>query len=93
MLSHLKPATLQRLSKLSPLVANTASRSASTAAFDNKKFGKNIVLIDGVRTPFTQSGTDYNDLMAYELQTKAILLVVNQSMKNLISFDLKLETF
>ena len=34
---------------------------------------KNIVLIDGVRTPFLQSGTDYADLQAYDLQRNALL--------------------
>lgn len=41
--------------------------------FDNARFGKNIVLVEGVRTPFTLSSTDYNDLMGYELQTRAIV--------------------
>lgn len=34
---------------------------------------KNIVLIDGVRTPFLNSGTDYADVMAYDLQRNALL--------------------
>lgn len=33
---------------------------------------KRIVLIDGVRTPFLRSGTDYMDLMSYELGKFAI---------------------
>lgn len=31
------------------------------------KTGKNIVLVDGVRTPFLLSGTDYSKMMAYDL--------------------------
>lgn len=31
------------------------------------KTGKNIVFVDGVRTPFLLSGTDYSKLMAYDL--------------------------
>jgi hypothetical protein len=29
---------------------------------------KNVVFVDGVRTPFCQSGTDYEDMMAHDLQ-------------------------
>jgi len=32
----------------------------------------NVVLVDGVRTPFQLSGTGYKDLMAYELGRIAI---------------------
>lgn len=31
-----------------------------------------VVLVDGIRTPFLKSGTDYNDLMAYDLGRYAI---------------------
>lgn len=65
---------------LATRAATTAAASTSTSTrpptggykFDNARFGKNIVLVEGVRTPFTMSGTAYNDLWAYELQTKAI---------------------
>ena len=33
---------------------------------------KKIVVIDGCRTPFLRSGTDYMDLMSYELGMHAI---------------------
>ncbi|KAG7197477.1 hypothetical protein KM043_013325 [Ampulex compressa] len=46
----------------------------------NKKYttksdnaSKNIVFIDGVRTPFIQSGTQYQNLMAYDLARHALL--------------------
>ena len=32
----------------------------------------NAVLVDGARIPFLKSGTDYNDLMAYDLGRMAI---------------------
>lgn len=35
--------------------------------------GKNIVLVDGVRTPFLQSFTDYTGLMPHELARQALL--------------------
>lgn len=35
--------------------------------------GKNIVLVDGVRTPFLLSGTDYSKLMPHDLARQALL--------------------
>ncbi|CAG2118209.1 unnamed protein product [Medioppia subpectinata] len=67
-------ARMHGLTRLWSPAAAMGVRCASTTS--GQKFsGKNIVLIDGVRTPFNHSNTDYKDLMAYELQTKAILLV------------------
>lgn len=37
------------------------------------KTGKNIVLVDGVRTPFLLSGTDYSKLMPHDLARHALL--------------------
>jgi acetyl-CoA acyltransferase len=31
-----------------------------------------VVLVDGVRTPFLTSGTEFNDLMAHDLAREAI---------------------
>lgn len=59
-------------------------RSASTAAktgkykFDNSRYGKNIVLIEGVRTPFSVSQTEYNELKPYELQREAITALMKR---------------
>ncbi|XP_017492369.1 PREDICTED: trifunctional enzyme subunit beta, mitochondrial-like [Rhagoletis zephyria] len=72
--------SLTRLNRLAPVP--TLVRAASTAAsgykFDNARYGKNIVLIEGVRTPFTMSQTDYNDLMAYELQRDALVALMKR---------------
>lgn len=47
---------------------------------ENKKYttksnntDKNIVFVDGVRTPFLQSGTQYKNLMAYDLARHSLL--------------------
>ncbi|MFY0683461.1 MAG: thiolase family protein [Balneola sp.] len=37
-----------------------------------KTYSFNAVLVDGIRTPFLKSGTDYNNLMAYDLGRYAI---------------------
>ncbi|MBZ0270600.1 acetyl-CoA C-acyltransferase [bacterium] len=34
--------------------------------------GRRIAIVDGVRTPFLRAGTDFNDLMAYELGRYAV---------------------
>lgn len=36
------------------------------------KTGKNIVLVDGVRTPFLMSGTTYSNLMPHDLAREAL---------------------
>lgn len=40
---------------------------------------KNIVLIDGVRTPFVHSQTVYKDLLAYQLQREAFLSLIKRT--------------
>ncbi|KAK9303962.1 hypothetical protein QLX08_004538 [Tetragonisca angustula] len=39
---------------------------------------KNIVYIDGVRTPFLQSGTSYKNLMAYDLARQSLVALQNK---------------
>jgi acetyl-CoA acyltransferase len=34
---------------------------------------RNVVLVEGVRTPFLQSGTEYKDLMPHNLATKSLV--------------------
>ncbi|RWS29892.1 Trifunctional enzyme subunit beta-like protein [Leptotrombidium deliense] len=53
--------------------------AAATATQRQSKYPKNIVLIEGVRTPFLQSGTAFNDLLAYELQKHSILSVIRRT--------------
>lgn len=43
------------------------------------KTGKNIVLVDGVRTPFLMSGTDYSKLMPHELARQALLTLLRKT--------------
>eukprot|EP01134_Creolimax_fragrantissima_P008475 CFRG8475T1 len=44
-----------------------ATKSAPAAKIEKKRIGRNVVLVEGVRTPFVMSGTDFNDLMAHDL--------------------------
>ena len=67
-------ATSKPSSSLPPIGIVMPNISTGTVGykFDNARYGKNIVLVEGVRTPFLISGTDYKDLLGYELQKEAI---------------------
>ena len=66
------------MSRMCPLVspAVLASRSFSTSRPVDQK---NLVLVDGVRTPFLMSGTDYKNLMPHDLQRYALTGLVNRT--------------
>ncbi|XP_015791239.1 trifunctional enzyme subunit beta, mitochondrial [Tetranychus urticae] len=55
-------------------VSSRQQRSASTSGP-----GSNIVLVDGVRTPFAVSFTDYKNMMGYELQKHAVLSLIRKT--------------
>lgn len=57
------------------LVGKVISRQLSTSV----PARKNVVFIDGVRTPFAHSQTVYKDLMAYQLQRMAFLSLVKRT--------------
>jgi len=56
--------------------ASLTARSLSTSRPVDQK---NMVLVDGVRTPFLQSGTDYKNLMPHDLQRYALTGLVNKT--------------
>lgn len=73
---------LTRLNILRNLnVQRSAIRCASAASAVKAKpqHGKNIVLVDGVRTPFLPSYTNFKDMMAYELGRQALLGLVKKT--------------
>ncbi|XP_031632349.1 trifunctional enzyme subunit beta, mitochondrial [Contarinia nasturtii] len=57
--------------------------STSSAACQKKtlpdKTGKNIVLVDGVRTPFLQSFTDYSKLMPHDLARQSLISLLRKT--------------
>lgn len=55
-------------------------RSATTAAANQRKHGgKDIVLIEGVRTPFTQAYTDFSETSACDLQRHAFISILRRT--------------
>jgi len=54
---------------LKPTVARQLSAQAAPLASSKGK--KNLVLVDGVRTPFTQSSTSFKELLPHDLQREA----------------------
>ncbi|XP_043526970.1 trifunctional enzyme subunit beta, mitochondrial [Frieseomelitta varia] len=53
-------------------------RSNKFYATKSNHAAKNIVYIDGVRTPFLQSGTSYKNLMAYDLARQSLVALQNK---------------
>lgn len=62
------------LSRTSVPLNHVVNRTVVTKVESIPK-GPNVVLIDGARTPFVISGTDFKDQFAYELQRHALLYV------------------
>jgi len=62
----------------SSLLARGLSTSVSREAKANNAGSKNIVLVDGVRTPFLMSSTDYKSLMPHDLQRYALIGLANK---------------
>ncbi|KAJ6217281.1 hypothetical protein RDWZM_008438 [Blomia tropicalis] len=56
-----------------PIISNSSGYH-----FDNHRYGKNIVLVEGVRTPFAITGTYYENMSKFELQKEAIVALMNR---------------
>lgn len=80
-------SNLLKVNGLPNLVYKNAIRGVSTSGSvwnprQSKvadKTGKNIVLVDGVRTPFLMSGTQYAKLMPHELARHSLLELVRKT--------------
>jgi len=69
---HLKNAGTRCLSSCSILqAANTKSAPTKKRSLGKPNI-RNVVLVEGVRTPFLMSGTDYKNLMPHNLATAAL---------------------
>ncbi|XP_070556700.1 trifunctional enzyme subunit beta, mitochondrial-like [Ptychodera flava] len=78
---------LSVLSNFTNVARITSCKALSTSASYNakskktlaKKDVKNIVLVEGVRTPFLMSGTDYANLMPHDLAKRALEGLANRT--------------
>lgn len=62
------------------LCSSTVANHYATAPAGRTNTGrKNIVLVEGVRTPFLLSGTKYNNLMPHDLQRMAFLSLLRRT--------------
>lgn len=68
-----KNASLRSLSTTSAVFQQKATQPAT------KPTNKNVVLVDGVRTPFLLSGTSYSKLMPHELARHALLSLLRKT--------------
>lgn len=50
----------------------TTTKTKSSTKTTPNLFSKRVVIVDGVRTPFAKSMTQYNDLLSYDLSVLAI---------------------
>ncbi|KAF5275028.1 hypothetical protein FQA39_LY06965 [Lamprigera yunnana] len=57
----------------------TVSNQLNARKSISDKTGKNIVLVDGVRTPFLMSGTDYSKLMPHDLARHALMGIAQKT--------------
>jgi len=77
-MNNLSRAWSSSYNQASLLVARGLTTSSSLQAKANNVGPKNLVLVDGVRTPFLMSGTDYKSLMPHDLQRYALIGLVNK---------------
>ncbi|CAF2498394.1 unnamed protein product [Rotaria sp. Silwood2] len=77
-------ATNTTKSSTTPNQGQTGAQHVSGTSSSNKTksikgIGRDVVFIDGVRTPFLQSFTSYKDLMGYQLARHALLGLVKRT--------------
>ncbi|KAM9798017.1 trifunctional enzyme subunit beta, mitochondrial [Neosynchiropus ocellatus] len=70
------PLAARSLSSTAPLHAQAQTKSKKTLA---RPGVKNIVLVEGVRTPFLMSGTTYADMMPHDLARAALQGLLNKT--------------
>ncbi|EFA06041.1 trifunctional enzyme subunit beta, mitochondrial [Tribolium castaneum] len=68
--------TQQQFGNLRAFSVGTQLNSKKTVP---DRTGKNIVLVDGVRTPFLMSGTDYSKLMPHDLAKQALAGILKKT--------------
>lgn len=59
--------------------STSQKQKASSKGTTPKQTGRNIVLVEGVRTPFLMAGTSYADLLSHDLQRGALEGLVSKT--------------
>lgn len=59
--------------------SNVSQKEVKPLGSKTPKSLKNVVLVEGVRTPFLVSGTDYFNIMAHDLQRHAFLALLRRT--------------
>ncbi|EGD80032.1 hypothetical protein PTSG_13021 [Salpingoeca rosetta] len=77
-------AVLPRLTAASARVNTHGQRRTASL----KAAGPRVALIEGVRTPFLMSGTDYNDMQCHDLSREALKALLKRTAidKSLIDY-------
>ena len=60
------------MQRVTPIARQTLQRSFATTSTTNAKDTVRVAIVDGVRTPFKLSGTDFNDKAVYDLSRVAM---------------------
>ncbi|RZC31928.1 trifunctional enzyme subunit beta, mitochondrial [Asbolus verrucosus] len=74
-----RPATLELAQQFGGLRAFSVGTQLNNKKTLADKTGKNIVLVDGIRTPFLLSGTDYSKLMPHDLAKEALAGILRKT--------------
>ncbi|XP_055313781.1 trifunctional enzyme subunit beta, mitochondrial [Sitodiplosis mosellana] len=72
------PALTSNLNRYAAQCLSTSSAACQKRTIQDKT-GKNIVLVDGVRTPFLQSFTDYSKLMPHDLARESLIALLRKT--------------
>lgn len=86
-MANLTKSAQQILKNINIQRSSVRFASAAPTLKSKNQHGKNIVLVDGVRTPFLPSYTEFKDLMAYELGRQALLELVKKTNVPLSAVD------
>ncbi|UJR30739.1 hypothetical protein I4U23_018259 [Adineta vaga] len=76
------PSSTQKQQQQQTTSTSTSTSSGTSSSNKTKSvkgFGRDVVFIDGVRTPFLQSFTSYKDLMGYNLARHALLGLIKRT--------------
>ena len=73
--------SLVRLARRSPSSSTSISRNCSRLLFSTRPIagGRDVVIVGGIRLPFAQASTIYQDEMAVDLQRLAIKGLIDQT--------------